>query len=445
MGLFAKLRSLLLRIPPHIYVAGSAWLSRIITAATGILVIRILTQSLGTQQYAAYAIFGGLMGWYSLTDMGIGSSLQNHISERRAKNEQYDQFIAASAVLGLLFFFFFIVVLVLSSGVLSTLVLRKFDFFTFDQKKLYFLVFGLMSIAASIGGISYRIWFAEQKGYLANLSPAFAALISFFLVVGVSFSSKANSLFWMILAGFGPTAALPMMAFVVQVARKTTALFTYDAAVLRPLFIRGMKFWLTGLLAAGVLQVDYLVMSQYLPPHDIVTYNLSSKIFLLLFFVYSSLLTAIWPLCAEAAAANDWDSLSKHVRKSIAIGFVLVVTGTGGFVLFRTQIIGLLSPKEVVEVPVGLILLFGFYYLLRVWCDVFGMVLQSMSYLRPFVIYIPVQAAISIGIQILLTKEIGLNGVLIGLITSFILTSVWILPFMAMRKKRQQSAIGPTY
>ncbi|MBK5273831.1 MAG: MATE family efflux transporter [Desulfuromonadales bacterium] len=438
MGLFAKAQGLLLRIPPHLYVAGSAWVSRVVTAATGIFMIRILTQSLGTQQYAAYAIFGGLMGWYSLTDMGIGSSLQNHISERRAKGERYDQFIATSAVLGLLFFFFFVAVLVLSSGLLSSLVLRKFDLFTYDQKSLYFLIFGVMSIAASIGGISYRIWFAEQKGYLANLSPACAALVSFLLVIAVSLSTKANSLFWMILAGFGPTAALPVLAFVVQVARKTTALFTYDVAVVRPLLIRGLKFWLTGLLASGVLQVDYLVMSQYLPPHDIVTYNLSSKIFLLLFFVYSSLLTAIWPLCAEAAASNDWDTLMKHVHKSIVIGFVLVGTGTAGFIVFRTQIIGLLSPKEVIDVPVGLILLFGLYYLLRVWCDVFGMILQSMSYLRPFVIYIPVQAALSIGIQILLTKEIGLKGVLIGLITSFILAPVWILPWVVMKKKKLQ-------
>lgn len=444
MGLLAKARGLLLRIPPHLYVAGSAWVSRVVTAATGIFMIRILTQSLGTQQYAAYAIFGGLMGWYSLSDMGIGSSLQNHISEKRAKGERYDQFIAASAILGLLFFLFFVVVLLLLSGVISSLVLRKFVFFTNEQKSLYFLVFGLLSIAASIGGTSYRIWFAEQKGYLANLSPAFASLVSFALVITVSASTKANSLFWVILAGFGPSAFLPVLAFIVQVVRKTSGPFTYDSAVVRPLLRRGLKFWLTGLLAAGVVQVDYLVMSQYLPPHEIVTYNLSSKVFMLLFFVYSSLLTAVWPLCAESAASNDWDSLMKHIRKSILIGFVLVITGTACFIVFRNQIVGLLSPNEFIDVPVGLILLFGFYYLLRVWCDVFAMVLQSMSYLRPFVIYIPVQAVLSIGIQILFTKEIGLKGVLVGLIASFLLTPAWILPWVVIRKKHRQVAVIPT-
>ena len=382
------------------------------------------------------------MGWYSLADMGIGSSLQNHISEKRANGEQYDQLIASSALLGLLYVIFFIVVLVVSSGMLGSVVLRKFDFFSYEQKRSYFVVFGFMSIAASIGGISYRIWFAEQKGYLANLTPAIASVVSFLLVVAVSISTRAHSLFWMLLAGFGPIALLPTTAFILQVAGRARETFRFDAAVVLPLFVRGLKFWLVGVLAAGVLQIDYLVMSQFLQPRDIVTYNLSSKIFLLLFFVYSSLLTAIWPVCAEASAAADWDTLLRHVWKSIAFGFVLVLLGTAVFILFRHQIIAALSPKEIIDVPVGLIMLFGLYYLLRVWCDTFSIVLQSMSYLRPFAIYIPIQAALNITVQILITKGFGVNGVLIGLIISYILTPVWIVPWVVCRRIRLKREIA---
>jgi O-antigen/teichoic acid export membrane protein len=438
--LIEKACGLLCRIPPHLIVAGSGWASRIVSAATGVFMIRFLTQSLGTQQYAAYAIFGGLLGWFSLVDMGLGPSLQNHISEQRTKGEPYDQFVTVSAFLGLLFFLVFIVALILSSSFMGEIVLRKFDLYSNDQKRSYFLTFGLMSIAASIGGISYRIWFAEQKGYLANLSPAIASVISFLLVVAVSMSGKGHSLFWMLLAGFGPLAVLPMVAFIVQVLRRTTWAFKFDAPTVRPLLVRGLKFWFAGFLAACVLQVDYLVMSQFLQPRDIVTYNLSSKIFLLMFFAYSSLLTAIWPVCAEASAANDWSTLLMHVRKTILIGIVLVVIFTIIFLLYKNQITALLSPKETVDVPISLILLFGLYYLLRVWCDAFGMVLQSMSYMRPFVIYIPVQAAINIIIQILITKEIGVRGILIGLIISYTLTAVWIAPWVVFRKRRQQTA-----
>jgi O-antigen/teichoic acid export membrane protein len=210
---------------------------------------------------------------------------------------------------------------------------------------------------------------------------------------------------------------------------------------LRPLFVRGLKFWFASVMASGVLQVDYLVMSQYLKPPDIVVYNLSAKIYLLIFFVYSSLLTATWPVCAEAATTNDWNTVLKLVRKNIIFGFALVILGTAIFLPFRHQIIGVLSPKDIIEVPIGLILLFGIYYLLRVWCDAFATVLASLSYMRPFVIYIPVQAMLTVVIQILITKEIGVQGILIGLIISYILTAVWIVPWVVFRKKSQLTSI----
>ena len=434
------LRTLLDRVPPHLFVAASAWGSRIISAVTGLFMVRVLTQSLGTEQYAAYAILGGMIGWFSLTDMGLGSSLQNFISERRGKGESYNEYVTTTALLGGVCLLFFVAALALSSDELGTAVLRKFDFFSRDLKRKYFLVMGLLSIGSAIGGISYRIWFAEQKGYLANLTPALASLVSFILVVGVSRTGKSHSLLWMLSAGLGTSAVLPMLIFIVQVVRKKAVAFALDWALIRPLFIRGMKFWLSGVLAACVLQIDYLVISQYLAPKDIVVYNLSSKIFLLIFFVYTALLGALWPVFAEATAANDWNGLLRHVRKTIAMGVVPVLVGTAIFALFRDRIIALLSPKEVVEIPYDLLALFGFYYLLRVWSDVFGVVLKSMSYMRPFVIYIPFQAAINILVQVVITREIGVRGVLVGLIASYLLTAVWIAPWFVFRRKRRMTA-----
>ena len=431
------MRDLVGRVPPHLLVAASAWGSRIVTAATGLFMVRILTQSLGTEQYAAYAILGGLAGWFSLADMGLGSSVQNFISERRAHGESYNGYVTTAALLGALLFMFFVVALALASDGLGEVVLKKFEFFSHDQKRRYFLVMGLMSMGTAIGGISYRIWFAEQKGYLANLAPALASLASFAMVLFVAGTDKAQSLFWMLLAGFGPLAVLPLLVLLIQVARKTTSEFTLEGAVLRPLCLRGLKFWLSGVLAAGVLQIDYLVMSQYLMPKDIVAYNLSSKIFLLIFFVYSSFLSAIWPVCAEAAATNNWQELMAHVRKTILLGVVLVIVGTGMFLLFRHQVIDILSPRERVDVPVHLIVLFGLYYLVRAWSDVFGMVLQSMSYMRPFVIYIPFQALTNILLQVLITENMGVRGIVIGLIVSYLMTAVWIAPWFVFRRKRQ--------
>src|SRR3954451_20467043 len=75
-------------VPRHVVVTASAWISRIVSAAMQLIVVRILIQSLGIESYAVFALLYGLAGWYLLADFGLGFSLQNLISERRQRGEE---------------------------------------------------------------------------------------------------------------------------------------------------------------------------------------------------------------------------------------------------------------------------------------------------------------------------------------------------------------------
>ncbi len=189
-------------------------------------------------------------------------------------------------------------------------------------------------------------------------------------------------------------------------------------------------------MSAGVLQIDYLIMSQFLPAKDIVGYNLSNKIFSLAFFIYSALLMALWPVCAEAISRNEWLQVNRHVRKSIILGAGIIAVTTFCLIIFMPEMVNLLSPREQVTIPVLFIVLLGCYQLLRVWTDTYAMLLQSMSYLRPFWLYIPFQAILSFLLQWYLVKKLGIYGVVLGLMGSFIATACWALPFSFYRRMK---------
>jgi hypothetical protein len=57
------------------------------------------------------------------------------------------------------------------------------------------------------------------------------------------------------------------------------------------------------------------------------------------------------------------------------------------------------------------------------------MVLLSVNILKPFWILVPIQALISIFGQIYFAKIYGVDGILYGLILSFLLTVTWGLPY----------------
>jgi hypothetical protein len=119
---------------------------------------------------------------------------------------------------------------------------------------------------------------------------------------------------------------------------------------------------------------------------------------------------------------------------------VLVVTST--FAVAMPWLVGLLSPREVILVPVPLIVLLGVYQAIRVWSDTFAMVLQSISDLRPLWRLVPVQALLSLLLQLALAPRYGLYGIVSALIGSFLLTVAWGLPLAVWRQVRATNEAG---
>jgi O-antigen/teichoic acid export membrane protein len=289
-------------------------------------------------------------------------------------------------------------------------------------------------MTTAAGSLVYRIWYAEQRGYLANLVPALASLASLCGVWWISGANLENRFGWMVIASFLPAALLPSLCLLWRIRQLSFLLRNASVNTGNILIKRAAKFWGYSLLSTAVIQVDYLIMSQLLPADQIVVYNVTTKFFTVAFMLYSAILIALWPVCAEAAAQRDWHTIRKFIARCLCIGGLGVIILTVLLAFFMPRVLALLAPQTNVSVPVPFILLTGLYLVLRVWCDTFSIVLQSMSFMRPFYLYLPLQAAASGLLQWFFTVRFGLNGIMFGLIASFALTAVWVLPWFLRRR-----------
>lgn len=429
MPLADLLKKQLSRIPLHILVAFSGWAGRIIVVISTLVSIRLLMAALGSGHYAVYALLGSLQGWFLLADFGVGVSLQNYISENRARQEEYDTYVTTTAVIVLVLLFLGILLLYIFSPLLAPLLMQGFTSLDHQTMTRIFFITGIFMSLTAMGGVAYKIWYAEQKGYLSNLFPAIASLVSLVCIWAVTHIDGIDKLYWSLVASFAPLGIFPLIALIHQTssaAGRSSKLF--DINVTRLLLKRGGKFWFFSLMAAGVLQIDYILLSQFIDARNIVVYNLSTKIFSLVFFIYNALLLAIWPLSAEAIARNSWGVVTRFAKKYILIGFVMVVFATLLLIWLMPYIVSILSPKEQIIIPVSFIMLLGIYFMIRVWTDTYATLLQSMSCLRPFWLFVPLQAAASLTLQWVLIPKIGIYGVIFGIIGSYLLTVTWALP-----------------
>lgn len=421
-------------LPRHLLVAGAAWASRVVTALVLLASVRILMDSLGLENYAVFALLTGLTGWFMLADMGIGVSVQNHISESRARNQAYDDLISASGLLAVLLLFVTVIALYFISPYVAPLLLKNFPFLSEVEKTKLFFLTGALSIGMGVGGIVYKVWYAEQRGYLSNIVPAVAALVGFVGLLLVRHTPIEDRLYLNLAAFIAPTAVLPLGALLVQQLRVRWLRRGLDHSgmklpgTIHRLMNRGLHFWFFAIMAAVVLQIDYIVMSQFLAAHDIAAYYISTKVFGLAFFVYSAILFALWPIFAEAIAKREWGLVQRYLKKYLAFGLIFMFVCTVLLIWLMPMAVGILAPKENIIIPLGFILLLGAYQIIRVWTDTFAMVLQSTSNLKPFWIFVPIQAILSIVLQWVLVPIYGLYGVILGLIASFVFTVTWALP-----------------
>jgi len=403
-----------------------AWGSRIVQAVAQIMMIALLTQILGVEEYTAYILITGLLGWYMLADLGVGISLQNTISELKAKHTDFNNHIVLAQIILLVLFGFFCLAMYGVSDIIASYFLENL---TINESKNHaFFWATIMMIATAIFSGSYKIWYAEGKGHWANIIPAIASLVSLAAFYVIQQAGPQNSpLFWTLTAYLLPLAALPMFFFIRQLSNGVHFL-AWDMQIAKFLIKRGSHFFIFGLLGTIVLQIDYLVMSQSCSSQEIISYSTLTKVFGLSFFVYNALLLALWPVIAEKIARQEWEDIIGIIKKYLPIGMVFITSFTIFLIFAMPYILPFLIKNIHIVIAPSLILLFGFYYLLRVWTDTFAMVLQSMSDLKPFWFIVLPQALISVVAQLYLAKAHGVYGIVLGLCLSFILTTVWYLP-----------------
>ena len=430
--------SLSSRLTSHRLAILVGWVSRAIGVCCQLLVVRFIIQAVGQTGYGAFGLMTGLMTWFMLADLGVGPSLQNHISERRAAGRSYDDLIATAGMIGVGTALVLICMLYFSSPLLSHILLRKFPY-SDEHKELLFLGVGISYVLLAIGNLILKIWYAEQRGVHVNsisgISPVIG-LASVFLLRRSFFSSQPG--YDVCLLTLGYVSASTSVLFALFLSRWVSSLIRarnrlVSWTLIRQILVRASNFWIFAILVAITLQADYIVLSQILTPEDIARYNLATKIFSLMFFVFNTALLLEWPRMAERVAKGESKGIAKYATQLALIGVVWIAIATLLLVPALPFLLRILAPGHAIEIGLKLSAVFGIYFMLRCWTDTFSMVLQSASRMKIFWLLGPIQALLSAGLQLMLAPILGVYGIVIGLTLSFALTGAWALPRSVLR------------
>lgn len=421
------------KIPVHLWVAVSAWGSRIVIGLIQLITVRVLLVGLGADRYAVYVLLTSLIGWYSLADMGVGLSLMNYISEQRARQESYGNYVIMATIITLLEFVIGIVVLYGLSLAVAPLFLKQFSFLPHAEKIGLFFMSGIILFSTALCSLIYRIWYAEQKGYLANIVPAVTSLLGLGSAWLVLQSTVVDKLYWSLLAYILPALIVGSGLFIIKAVSLSTGTWRFDQPIFASLMKRALRFFGFALLGLVITQIDYFILSQTVKAHEIIAYNIIMKLYSFAFTIYAAVLAAWHPVNCEMYVRQEFGKIKNHTMLYVLSGIGGMSLFTAGLFLFMPYLIKVFSPQEIIAVPGLFIFLSGVYFVIRVWNDTFVTLLVSMNKFRQMFIMAPLQIAISAPMQILLARKLGIYGIPSGLIIAYLLTSVWFLPRIAWK------------
>jgi O-antigen/teichoic acid export membrane protein len=431
------------RINRHAIVIGSAWIARCVAAVVQLAIVRVFVNGFGSDDYAVFAVLYSLSNWYLLSDLGVGASVQNFISEHAAKNAAHDAYVLAAGKIAIVLLPAIALLLALFSPWISNRLLHQFAFLPESERGLLVLVSGLIFVGTGVGAIAFKIWYAEGKSQWSNIVPAIAVVIGLIGAWIVSRSDLDHRLLWSTIAFTSPAAIASLGVLAWKSLQALRAKAHNTLAQFEQIGARAFHFWLLTLISASVINVDVIIIAQFLSPGDIVIYSVTTRIFGFSAFFYTSLYAVLWPTFSEAIVRNDLARVRRNLFRALVFSSLWVICFTAVAYFSIGHLIHWLAPDKALLVPANFILLLGLYNLIVTFVYGFGVVLQSMSKLRTLLIFTPIQALINIALLLWLVPKFGIYGATFALTISLSATMLWVLPWRTLKHLTRNPELTP--
>jgi O-antigen/teichoic acid export membrane protein len=406
----------------------ASWGGRCVAAGLGLLVVHAVGGHLGVHGLALFVVIIGLVPWFQLIDGGFALAIQNEVAGAKARSQDATPAIAATTGWTLALALLAVPLWWVAAPWVAPHLFPADAEQGTDAGVTALRWAGMLILVTCLMGIPMRILNAVGRGWIPAVVGALACLVGW-LLVRWAIAHQAD-LSVVLLAWLLPSTVAGLAAWCWAAWR-----WGVRIQLPKPLRAAALRFWIVAILGTVTLSMDYIVLSRLNLPTETVIYGVLQRVILFAAGLYAAALVASAPDITAGFARGDHALVWRQVHARLVPGLMAGALGGAALVVLGPWLVEWLSHGEARSSMLANACA-GAYLLLRVWSDTFATALQSIGRMRVMIFMIPVQAAASVIGMVLLAPVWGAAGIYLGLIASFLLTSVWILPLTL------RSAIG---
>ena len=409
-----------------------AVLTAVLTKGTALLVslfsVPITVRYLGAERFGLWTTISTTITLLVVLDIGIANTLTNLISEAYAQDsKELATHYSATA-------FWMMVLVACILGLIGWLVWPFIDWGSIlDLQSESLRVEASRAIAAAYGlfllglpaGLAAKLLGGYQEVRTANLFAAGGSILSLLMIILVV---RVHGGLAALTAGYsGATVAASLLCLlwiwiyhkpwlVPRLSKVTTA----DA---KKLMRTGSQFFIIQMAGLVAFNSDNLVITHYLSPAAVTPYSVTWRLVGYAAALQTLITPALWPAYAEAYARGDVAWVRKTYWRVMFATLVVTAVFCVLFIFFGRVIIKHWAGSIAVP-PQGLIWMMCIWILISTFMNNEACLLAAANEMKLQAWASVAAAAVNLALTIYLVQTIGLIGVIIGTILSYVFVLV---------------------
>jgi len=395
--------------------AVSGGVSQIVNYAVMIIMVPLLLNYLGKEQYGLWLAISAMASFAIFSDLGLGNGLINVLGKAHGlDNKLMAKQAVSSAYIAMIFIS--IVILIIGAPIVTTVDWNKFFKITDPATAkltqpaicIYFIFF-VVNIALSL---ITKIRMAYQEVYINNIFLAFTKI----LMLSGCIVGRAYNLdfiyFIFILAGSQCLTSLINAALLFRKSKPWLfpKLGNVNKDVSLTLLKTGLFFYITGISTVLATQIDGLVIGKFLGAESVPSYTIPLKLFMIVNTLLGFILMPIWPAYREALMKKQLKWVKKTFFRTICLTIGLNLIPLVILIFFTNYIIKLWT-GNFLDVPTSLLIAMGISIMLNAIIGPVAMLLNGANInLGTRAVITIINGLTNLTISIFLVNKIGISG-----------------------------------
>jgi O-antigen/teichoic acid export membrane protein len=396
---------------------------RVVTMVLTLLTVFVSVRSLGDTAFGVVATLGTVIGLAGFTDMGLGLGLMTRLALSLGEDNQAAMKPLVSSALASLSALGALVAVIGSASIfvlpwdvlLGSPALPKA---AINASVVIFAITVGLAIPASIG---QRVLLGTQRGAVANTWSLAASIAQFVTVLAVAWRGAPV---WAFVAATISTPVLVACVQSVWILNRASHLRPershVSRDVVRHLLQVGGLFFALNFAVAVAYQSDTLITSAVLGASSAAVFAVGLRMFGAVSGLFATSLQQFWPALAEALARGDLEWTRRRFGHVLTISTASLGAMAGLLVAIGQPLARIWVGESLVP-PLGLLVAFAAW---TVYAHAMGQcstLLNAGGVVAPQVAMATAMACVNVPLSILLTKQIGLAGPLVGSLLSHML------------------------